>query len=108
MNCKYEYYLGVEKKEQDNICSLEVAEGLRTVTSVLPHRGVNNEPLNNFKRSVDNHNDKLFILLDKYRAFFISSYSSAEVLHLGWEHYCQFRGHDIRNPQRKDWGTARL
>ena len=33
MNCKYEYYLGFEKKrkEQDNTCSLEVAEGLRTV-----------------------------------------------------------------------------
>ena len=79
MNCKYEYYLGFEKiKEQDNICSLEVAEGLRTVRPVLPHREVNNEPLNNFKRSVDNHNDKRLILLDKYlNCFFISSYSSA-------------------------------
>ena len=35
------------------ICSLDVAEGLGTVTSVLPHGGVNNEPLNNFKRSVE-------------------------------------------------------
>lgn len=52
------------------ICSLDVAEGLRTVRSVLPHGEVNSEPLNNFKRSVDNHNDKLLILLDKYRSFF--------------------------------------
>lgn len=41
------------------ICSLDVAEGLRTVRSVLPQGEVNSEPLNNFKRSVDNHNDKL-------------------------------------------------
>ena len=65
------------------ICSLDVAEGLRTVRSVLPHGELNSEPLNNFKRSVDNHNDKLLILLDKYGAFFSSCYSSAEVLHLG-------------------------
>ena len=65
------------------ICSLDVAEGLRTVRSVLPHGEVNSEPLNNFKRSVDNHNDKLLILLDKYLAFLLVPFSSAEVLHLG-------------------------
>lgn len=53
------------------VCSLDVAEGLRTVRSVLPHGEVNSEPLNNFKRSVDNHNDKLLILLDKYPAFLL-------------------------------------
>ena len=91
-----------KRKRTTVICPLDVAEGLRTVRSVLPHGEVNSEPLNNFKQSVDNHNDKLLILLDECLAFLLVPFSSAEVLHLGLEHYCQFCGSDIRNFQRKD------
>lgn len=84
MNCKYEYYLGFEKKGTGQYMLTGGRWRSKNCTGpVLLHEEVNNEPLNNFKRSVDNHNDKLLILLDKYLDFLLVPFSSAEVLHLG-------------------------